>query len=274
MEECAMTNVYDLKPFRYHTVWISDVHLGYRGCKAEFLLNFLHRVQCDTLYLVGDIIDVWSMKRGVFWPQAHNNVLRALLGKAKHETRVVYIPGNHDALFCEHCGQEFGNISIQQQALHTTVRGERLLIMHGDEFDSVINCNRLVSMFGSWAYDLLLMANGLVAGVRRHSGMGSWSLAGSIKHKVRNAVNYINEFEGAVALAAEKNEVDGLVCGHIHHHGIRRINDLLYCNCGDTVENCTALIGRHDGELELIRWTDDRCLSVGGSGQPAQREAV
>lgn len=269
-----MTNVYDIKPLRYRTVWLSDVHLGYRGCKAEFLLDFLHSVQCDTLYLVGDIIDVWSMKRVVFWPQAHNNVLRALLGKAKHETRVVYIPGNHDALFREHCGQVFGNISIEQQALHTTVKGKELLVMHGDEFDSVVKCNRLVSMFGSWAYDMLLMANGLVDGIRRYFGMGYWSLAGSIKHKVRNAVNYINEFEEAVALAAEKNGVDGLVCGHIHHHGIRRINDLLYCNCGDWVENCTALVERQDGELELIRWTDGNLFSIDGTVQVECREAI
>ncbi|MET0083172.1 MAG: UDP-2,3-diacylglucosamine diphosphatase [Sedimenticola sp.] len=251
-----MSNVHQIHPLRFRSIFISDVHLGFRGCQADLLLDFLHSTQCEYLYLAGDIIDVWNMRRGVYWPQVHNNVLRSILGKAKHDTRVVFVPGNHDEVFREHVDMEFGNVEIREKAIHETADGKRLLVLHGDEFDSVVQCARFLSILGNHAYDWLLTANRAVNGLRRRFGLGYWSLAAYLKHKVKNAVNYISNFEEAVVHAARKHEVDGLVCGHIHHASIRNIDDLLYLNCGDWVESCTALVEHHDGRIELLRWAD------------------
>ena len=253
-----MSNVHVLRPLRYRAVWISDVHLGFRGCRAESLLEFLNAVECDHLYLVGDIVDLWNMRRGVYWPQAHNDVLRAVLGKARRGTRVTYVPGNHDEVFRDHAGLQLGNIAISRTAVHETADGRRLLILHGDEFDGIVQYSRFLAFLGERAYALVLWSNRWLNALRRRLGLDYWSLSAYLKYKVKNAVNYISSFEQAVARESAEHEVDGLVCGHIHHAGIRRIDGTLYCNCGDWVESCTALVEHHDGQLEILRWTEEQ----------------
>jgi UDP-2,3-diacylglucosamine pyrophosphatase LpxH len=213
---------------KLRSVWISDIHLGFRGCSAEFLLDFLHRVECDYLYLVGDIIDVWEMKKRMYWPQAHNNVIRTLLGKAKHNTKIIYVPGNHDEVLRDFDGAVFGN---------------------------VVKCSPMLAKLGGRLYDYLLRANRYVNFVRRKLGFPYWSLAAFLKHKVKNAVQYIGNFEEAVAREAAKQGVDGVVCGHIHRAEITRLHDIDYYNCGDWVESCTALVEHQDGTMEILSWT-------------------
>jgi UDP-2,3-diacylglucosamine pyrophosphatase LpxH len=268
-----MNSVSRLRPLRVRTVWISDVHLGFRGCSADMLLDFLHTVECETLYLVGDIVDVWNMKRGLYWPQAHNNVIRTVLGKAKHGTRVVFVPGNHDEVFRDHVGTHFGNVEIVEEAVHETRDGRRLLIVHGDEFDGVVTCHPWLARLGSHAYDWLLASNRYVNLVRRRLGMGYWSLAGFLKRKVKNAVSYIGGFEEAVAREARRRGVDGVVCGHIHHAEIRDIQGVAYHNCGDWVESNTALVERFDGTIELLRWHETAHAGLGAEVAVAVRQA-
>ncbi|MGD2082344.1 MAG: UDP-2,3-diacylglucosamine diphosphatase [Chromatiales bacterium] len=265
-----MSNVRVLRPLRFRAVWISDVHLGFRGSRAEYLLDFLKSVECEHLYLVGDIIDVWNMRRGVYWPQAHNDVLRAVLGKAKHGTRVTYVPGNHDEVFRDHVGLQFGNIAIKRTALHQTVDGRRLLILHGDEFDGIMQYSRFLAFLGDRAYVLLLWSNRWLNALRRSLGLGYWSLSAYLKNKVKNAVNYISNFEQAVVRESAEHAADGLICGHIHHAGIRHIDGTLYCNCGDWVESCTALVEHHDGRLEILRWTEQQDQVVAMEPEPAR----
>lgn len=250
----------DQLKFKRHvrTIWISDVHLGFPGCSADHLLDFLRTMRCETLYLVGDIIDFWYLKKKRYWPQNHNNVIRSILGKAKHDTRVVFVPGNHDEVMREYDGLHLGNVEINNQLIHVTADGRRLLIMHGDQFDSAVVNSRFIGLIGSKLYDLLLQANRLVNWVRRKMGKDYWSLATFLKHKVKNAVKYIGNFEKAVAREAEMHNVDGLICGHIHRPEITRINDVLYLNCGDWVESCTALIEHFDGTIELVHSADVR----------------
>lgn len=245
----------------YRTVWISDVHLGFRGCRAEHLLNFLHSVDCEYLYLVGDIIDIWEMRKRIFWPQSHNNVVRTILGKAKHGVNVIYVPGNHDELLRDFHDMTFGNVQILEEAIHTNADGRRLLVTHGDKFDSVVRCSRAMAILGTRLYDYLLRANYVVHGIRRRFNLPYWSLAGFLKHKVKNAVQFISNFEAAVAYETARLGVDGVVCGHIHRPEITKLNDIVYCNCGDWVESCSALVEHHDGSLELLRW-DDQVASL------------
>ncbi|WP_297807477.1 UDP-2,3-diacylglucosamine diphosphatase [uncultured Methylophaga sp.] len=241
---------------KVRSVWISDIHLGFRGCSADFLLDFLHKVECDYLYLVGDIIDVWEMKKKMYWPQAHNNVIRTLLGKAKHNTKVVYVPGNHDEVLRDFDGAVFGNVEIQNEIIHTTADNRKLLILHGDQFDSVVKISPMLAKVGSRLYEWLLRANRYVNLVRRKMGFSYWSLAAFLKHKVKNAVQYISHFEEAVAHEAARQGVDGVVCGHIHRAEIARHHDVDYYNCGDWVESCTALVEHPNGEMEILNWTE------------------
>lgn len=247
---------YTLAQERYRTIWISDVHLGYKGCKAEYLLHFLQSVECDYLYLVGDIIDIWSLKRNLFWPQAHNDVVKAIMDKAKSGTRVVYVPGNHDELLRHYQGFTFGNIIFRNEYVHTTVNGDRLLILHGDEFDSVIQYGRLVTFFGNHAYDFLLYVNRIFNHARRHLGLPYWSLATFLKSKIKNAMRHVNNFEQAACYAAKKRNTQGVICGHIHHANIHNNNGIVYLNTGDWVENCTALVEKAHGEIELLHWSE------------------
>src|SRR3569832_1648962 len=229
-----MTSLRKLPPQRFRTIWISDVHLGSKMCRADYLLDFLHATDCETLYLVGDIVDLWHMRSGIYWPQEHNDVIRILLAKAQSGTRIIYVPGNHDDLLRAYTGMTFGNITVEREAIHTTAAGRRLLVLHGDQFNSVVNW---------W---------------RRKRGRPYWSLAAYLKHKIKNAVNYISNFEHAVAAAAKRHRVDGLVCGHIHRAEITTINGITYIYDGDWVESCTALGERYDGSLHLLHWADEQ----------------
>lgn len=273
-----MNSIHHLRPKRFRAIWISDVHLGFKGCRADYLLDFLDSTESEYLYLVGDFIDMWSMRRTFFWPQSHNNVIRMVLGKAKRGTKVIYVPGNHDEALRDYDGMSFGNVLIRNEVVHTTAEGRRLLVLHGDAFDSVIRCSRLIETLGNWSYSVLLDANRLVNWVRRKTGFPYWSLAAYLKHKVKNAVNYISSFEKAVAHEARAHQVDGLVCGHIHRAEMTTINGVLYCNDGDWVESCTALVEHFDGELQLLHWADEQHVmkcepelaaeAVAGGGMP------
>jgi UDP-2,3-diacylglucosamine pyrophosphatase LpxH len=243
-----------LAPMRLRSVFISDIHLGFKGCSAELLLDFLHHVEMDTLFLVGDIIDVWSMKKSMFWPQAHNNVVRTILGKAKRGTKVIFVPGNHDEVFREFDGAVFGNLEIHREYVHTGAGGLRMLVLHGDEFDSVVKCSPWLARLGSDIYDVLLAVNPLINWFRRQFDLPHWSLAAYLKNKTKTAVQYIGSFEEAVAAAARKRNVDAVVCGHIHRAEIRDIGGVLYCNDGDWVESCSSLVEDMNGHLRLIDW--------------------
>lgn len=250
----------------YRTIWLSDIHLGFRGCSAASLLAFLRSVECEFLYLVGDIIDIWSVRKRPFWPQDHNNVLRTILGKAKYGTKVIYVPGNHDEMLRDYDGMAFGNIQIVDRIVHRKADGKRFLVIHGDQFDSVVRSSRAIALLGSHAYDLLLGINTRLNLVRRKLGLPYWSLAGAIKHKVKNAVRYISNFEAAVAFEAARLGVDGVICGHIHRPQIVPLNDITYCNCGDWVESNSALVEHGDGSLELLQWQDTQRIAQADHG--------
>jgi UDP-2,3-diacylglucosamine pyrophosphatase LpxH len=267
-----MAKVYPMRPLKFRSVWISDVHLGSRACKADFVLDFLLSVQTEHLYLVGDIIDMRAMRRGLlYWPQIHNNVIRAILGKAKHDTKVVYVPGNHDEPVRHHVGEVFGNVDIQRTAVHETLDGKQLLVMHGDEFDGMLQCPRLMEWVGSLSYDLLLHVNNAYNAWRRRFNKPYWSLSSFIKSKVGNANRHISMFESVVADYAKKRGMDGVVCGHIHKPQLTRRDGFIYCNDGDWVEHCSALVERLDGTLSLIHWSDQKYSLVdAGCGGTAE----
>jgi UDP-2,3-diacylglucosamine pyrophosphatase LpxH len=249
---------------RLRTVFISDIHLGFKGCSADYLLEFLHQVEMDYLFLVGDIIDVWSMKKTMFWPQSHNNVLRTILGKAKRGTKVIFVPGNHDEVFREFDGSVFGNLEIHREYIHESADGRRMLILHGDEFDSVVKFSPWLAKVGSNVYDLLLAVNPYINWVRRRFKLPHWSLASYLKNTTKKAVQYIGSYEDSVAQAARKRGVQAVVCGHIHRAEMRDMNGILYCNDGDWVESCTSLVEDMNGRLSLIEWPAirDRLLAA------------
>ncbi len=241
----------------YRTVWISDVHLGTRGCNAALLLDFLRSTDCEVLYLVGDIVDGWRLRKGWYWPDAHNEVVRRVLKMAHRGTRVVLIAGNHDEMLRPYAGMNFGGVQVALDAIHLTADGRRLLVTHGDEFDSVVLYARWLAFLGDKAYALLLRANVLFNAVRRRFKLPYWSLSAYLKKRVKNAVQFICAFEEAVAHAARDRQVDGVVCGHIHSAEIRQIGDITYYNDGDWVESCTALIEERDGTIRLIDWAEE-----------------
>ena len=239
---------------RYRTVFVSDVHLGTRGCQAEMLLDFIRHMECDTLYLVGDIVDGWKMKSGWYWPQAHNDVVQKILRLARKGVNVVYIPGNHDDRIRDFCGIHFGGVVVARDAIHEGADGRRFLVTHGDEFDGVVQHAKWLAFLGDYSYRGLLAANTLFNRVRRRMGFGYWSLSAYLKTKVKNALHFIENFEGAVAEEARRRGVDGVICGHIHKAEMRQIEDILYINDGDWVESCTALVEHMDGRMEILEW--------------------
>ena len=248
----------DLSPRQYRTIWISDVHLGTRGCKADYLLDFLKRHESEYLYLVGDIIDGWALRRTFLgWRQSHNDVIQKVLRKARKGTRVAYIPGNHDELIRDFIGVHFGGIEILNEAVHKTADGRRFLVTHGDQYDAVIRCAKWVAKLGSWAYDASVLLNSLLNWGRRRLGYSYWSLSAYLKRRVKNALEFINEFRNAVTQEARRKGLDGVICGHIHHPEITTVDGLLYINDGDWVESCTALVEHHDGRLEIVHWAPD-----------------
>jgi len=242
----------DVATLRVRTVWISDLHLGTPGCQARALLDFLKSVECQTLYLVGDIIDGWQLRRAWYWPQAHNDVVQKLLRKARKGTRVIFVPGNHDEFARKYVSHNFGGVDVVEDCMHVTADGRRLWITHGDLFDGVIQCAKWLAYAGDAAYEFTLKVNRWFNHVRAKLGLPYWSLSRYLKHKVKRAVSYIDDFEVAVAREARKRGAHGVVCGHIHHAEMRDIDGVLYCNDGDWVESLTALVEHHDGRLEII----------------------
>ena len=242
-----------LAPRHYRTAWISDAHLGTRGCNATALLDFLRENDFDTLYIVGDLIDIWSLRRGIYWPQQHNDVIQKILRKSRKGTHVIYIPGNHDELVTDFCGT-YGNIEIKQTAIHVTASGERILIIHGHELDAVVQNVKWLAFAGDLGYQFLLSLNPLINFVRRRFGLGYWSLSAYAKRRVKDAVSFIGKFEAAVAHYAKRYRVDAVLCRHIHSAAIREFDSVTYYNCGDWVESCTALVEGEDGILSLLNY--------------------
>jgi UDP-2,3-diacylglucosamine pyrophosphatase LpxH len=247
---------------QYRTIWISDVHLGTRGCQADFLLDFLRYNESETLFLVGDIFDGWRLKRSWYWAQSHNDVIQKILRKARKGTQVIYIPGNHDECLRDYSATqiELGGIKLQDEAIHVTADGKRLLVIHGDCFDGVVRHARWLAVLGDWAYTFMLGLNLILNIIRRRLGFGYWSLSSYLKAKVKNAVEFIGKFENVLADEARRRGVDGIVCGHIHTPDMRMIGSVLYCNDGDWVESCSALVEHFDGRLEIIRWAKVRAF--------------
>ncbi|HJU32767.1 MAG TPA: UDP-2,3-diacylglucosamine diphosphatase [Hyphomicrobiaceae bacterium] len=239
---------------RVRTLFISDVHLGTRTAQAHRLLEFLKQYEADTVYLVGDIIDFWKVRRGPVWAQSHNDVLQKLMRRVRKGTRLVYIPGNHDECLRDYVGLHFGGVEIHRDLVHTTMSGQRYLVLHGDEFDVIVRVAKWLAFLGDRGYELALWLNNPLNWVRRHLGLGYWSLSAYLKYRVKSAVNFIGAFEEAVATEARRRKVDGVICGHIHHAADRRIEGAHYLNCGDWVESCTAIVETHEGELRLVDW--------------------
>jgi UDP-2,3-diacylglucosamine pyrophosphatase LpxH len=239
----------------YRAIWLSDIHLGASDCQATYLLDFLRHNKSEYLYLVGDIIDGWRLKKGWYWPQSHNDVIQKILRKARKGTRVVYIPGNHDEGARQFCGLAFGGIHVRGEAFHTTLRGKRLWIVHGDLFDGVIQHAKWLAYLGDTAYTLILILNRWFNRIRGKLGFPYWSLSQYLKHQVKNAVNFISSFERVMTDEARRRGCDGVVCGHIHKAELRDIDGMLYCNDGDWVESLSALVETLDGELKVIYWT-------------------
>jgi len=254
----------------FRTVWISDTHLGTAGCKSDLLLDFLKSIECEMLYLVGDIVDGWQLKKGWYWPARHNDVVRRWLKMAKHGTRVIYVPGNHDELFRDYVGLNFGGIEVARQCIHVTADGRSLLVLHGDEFDGVVLCAKWLALLGDQAYTLLLKLNGVLNRVRRMLGKPYWSLSALLKKRVKNAVEFISNFEQAVAHAAYEQGADGVICGHIHTAEVRQIGTVTYYNDGDWVESCTALVEHADGRMEIIDWAARKREEAMAAGMKAR----
>lgn len=242
---------------RFRTVFLSDIHLGTRGCKAAYLLDFLRHIEADKIYLVGDIVDGWRLKKSWFWAPDHNDVVRKLLKRARQGTEIIYIPGNHDEALRDYVGFDFAGVTVRRDDIHIGADGRRYWVLHGDEFDSIVRYAKWLAFLGDYAYALLLELNRVVDWARRRLGYPYWSLSGFLKYKTKKAVEFMSSFEDAVAQQAAARGVDGVVCGHIHHAEIRPIGDILYCNDGDWVESCTALVEHRDGRFELLRWTDE-----------------
>jgi len=241
---------------RHRTIFISDTHLGTRGCKADRLADFLAHNDCSTLYLIGDIVDGWALQRNWYWPEAHNRVVAEILHKVEMGTRVIYVPGNHDEALHEYAGVSLAGVELCSEAIHRTADGRQLLVIHGDQFDGIIAYARWLAYLGDRAYELALMVNTVFNAARKWLGLPYWSLSAYLKLKVKNAASFISDFETALAREARLRGVDGVVCGHIHHAEVRDIAGILYCNDGDWVESCTALTEDPVGRLRIVTWTD------------------
>jgi UDP-2,3-diacylglucosamine pyrophosphatase LpxH len=253
-------------PQRHRAIFISDIHLGTPGCKAAYLLDFLRHNESDYLYLVGDIIDGWALKSRFYWHQTHNDVIQKVLRRARKGTQVIYVPGNHDEVGRQFAGLNFGDIAIREEAVHETADGRRLWVVHGDLADGVIRHAKWLAYLGDTLYDFVLWLNRHFNAARARLGLGYWSLSQYLKHKVKNAVSFITDFETVLMREARRHGYDGVVCGHIHKAEIRMIDGLVYCNDGDWVESLTALVETHDGELKLITWP-----TILTPGQPVPR---
>jgi UDP-2,3-diacylglucosamine pyrophosphatase LpxH len=255
----------------YRSIWISDVHLGTRACKADFLLDFYRHTESEHLYLVGDIVDGWRLRRAWYWEQSHNDVIQKTLRKARKGTRVIYVPGNHDEWLRDYAEHELGGIQLQLEAAHLTADRRRLRIVHGDAFDAAVTYARWLVKLGDHASEWMLTFNHLLNRARRAAGLPYWSLSSFVKAHLTSAADYISAFERVVAQDARRHRFDGVVCGHIHQPRIRDIDGVLYCNDGDWVENCTALVEHFDGRIEIVDWASARTRTA---PEPKLRETV
>ena len=256
------------------TLFISDVHLGTKSAQADRLLALLRCCEADTIYLVGDIVDFWKVRRGPHWPQAHNDVLQKLLRKVRKGARLVLIPGNHDEVLRDYAGIRFGGIEIHQDHVHTTARGQRYIVMHGDEFDLVVRTAKWLALLGDKGYEFALWLNRPLNWVRRRFGFGYWSLSAYLKYRVKKAVAFIGAFEEAVASEARRRGADGVICGHIHAAADRRFHDTHYLNCGDWVESCTAVVETHAGDLHVLQWQEIALMLEGTTTERPEEAAL
>jgi UDP-2,3-diacylglucosamine pyrophosphatase LpxH len=238
----------------YRTGWISDVHLGTRGSQASALLDFLKDTEFSTLYLVGDLIDIWALRRGIYWPQEHNDVIQKLLRKGRKGTEIIYIVGNHDDFLSGFFGH-YASVTLQKNAIHRTADGRRLLVMHGHELDNVVQNLGWLAHVGDVGYVMLMRCNGIVNFFRRLLGLDHWSLSAFVKAEVKNVVNFIGRFEESIVRYARDHDVEGVLCGHIHTATVREIEGITYYNCGDWVESCTAMVEHLDGRMELLQFS-------------------
>lgn len=248
---------------KYRAVFLSDLHLGSTGCRGGDIVAFLKHVECESLYLVGDVIDMWRLRKRWYWPAEHNKVISRVLKMANRGTRVIFIPGNHDEYARQYIGLTFGGVKIARSAVHRTADGRRLYVTHGDQFDLVVKHARLLSLLGSKAYETLLSLNSRFNWLRSKLGLGYWSLSQFLKLKVKSACTYISKFEEALMDEARRKGYDGVVCGHIHkaeiRPGVRTYSSspqspasIHYYNCGDWVESCTALVELDDGTIRIV----------------------
>lgn len=259
------------KPRQVRSIFLSDIHLGTRGCQADRLLDFLRHHEAEHLFLIGDIIDFWAMSRGIHWTAAQNTVVQKVLRAARKGTRVVFVPGNHDEALREYIGITFGDIRLERDWIHRTADGRQFLLLHGDEYDQVTRYHRWVAVIGDVAYSALVRINGWLSWMRRRLGSsGYWSLAGYAKRKVKTAVNFIFDFEDSVIHAARERGVDGVICGHIHWARLRTADGLTYVNCGDWVDSCTAIVEHFDGRLELVQWGGAQRIATTPAATPVQ----
>ncbi|WP_243373561.1 UDP-2,3-diacylglucosamine diphosphatase [Microvirga solisilvae] len=252
----------DVDTIRVRTMFLSDLHLGTKGCQAGALLDFLKLYDAETIYLVGDIVDGWRLKSGWYWPQSHNDVVQKLLRKVRKGSSLIYVPGNHDEFLRDYVGISLGGIELAEHAIHETADGKRYLVIHGDQFDLVVRHARWLALLGDGAYTTALFVNTYLNIIRRKLGLTYWSLSAWAKLKVKNAVNFISKFEELLASEAKRQEVDGVICGHIHHAAMHENFGVSYVNTGDWVESCTVVVEHWDGKLELIRWTEESSRSL------------
>ncbi len=265
MNTKTLVSIREPSKTRYRTIFLSDIHLGTRGCRADLLLEFLKHHTCDQLYLVGDIIDGWRFKTGFYWPQAHTNVMRRFLTLSKRGTQVTYVTGNHDEFLRKYSDMEIGNIQLVDEAVHRSRNGKRFLVVHGDAYDVVTRYHRWVALLGGLGYGVLLALNGQLNRWRARFGYGHWSLSAWVKYRVKRAVSFVSGFEQVVSHDCRQRGFDGVVCGHIHHAEITDYDGIRYMNCGDWVESCTALVEDERGEFHLIRWADEMNASAHGA---------
>ena len=257
----------------FRTMFLSDIHLGTRGCQAELLLDFLRYHDAETIFLVGDIVDGWRLRRSWYWPQAHNDVVQKILRKGRKGSRIIYLPGNHDEFLRDYVGSHFGVVEMADTALHETADGKRMLVIHGDQFDVVVRHAKWLAFFGDWAYSTALGINTWFNIIRRKLGFPYWSLSAWAKLKVKNAVNFIGSFEQALTAEAKRVGADGVICGHIHHAALHDSFGLRYVNTGDWVESCTAIVEHHDGRMEIVQWTRPSEVVVADEAQEARAAA-
>lgn len=248
---------------QYRTIWISDLHIGSTQCQADVLLDFLKHNDSEKLYLVGDIIDFWSLSKKMYWPTTHNTIIQKLLKKARHGTQIIYVPGNHDENIREYDSFVFGDIIVKTSDVHTTASGERFLIVHGDEYDTIARHHQWLARIGSVGYDWLIEVNRWLRWCRRVFNVQSqFSLAAYVKFKVKNAVQFISDYEESIVRTLRNESLDGVICGHIHHAEIKKIDDFWYINTGDFVESCTAIVEHFNGQLELLHWQKSRQMET------------